>query len=375
MRRIRNALMWLFMLWKRQFKKPDYLILLAVISALAFFLNVFSSDSQGITRVAIYAESGETEAVLRESEKNGTAIKYTYFSSEAEARHAVTNGGYDSAWILSGELDRAARELVLRGTPMATVFQREETVFLRLSREKLYATLYPHVSKALYDSFMHSNFDSPDQTEIDRLYYTQSEGRDIIEIEFNNSDTDPSRLSFLASPLRGLLAVALFLCAYSALMGFKKDREGGMFDRIPLRRIAFVEIAYILISVTNAAVLMLISLKMTGIFTSAALELLLIAVYVLLCTAFCVIMGELTDSIDILGALMPILTIAMLVLCPVFINLVNIPALQMLLPTYHYLNSFRNMSHLLQSVIYLLMSAAIYCIICIVKRITLRMRK
>ncbi|MBO5281172.1 MAG: ABC transporter permease [Clostridia bacterium] len=374
MRKIRRGFVWLFMIWKRMFKKPGYVILLLLIALFSGAFSMFAQQSGELVKIAIFADNDVTENIFRESEKNTTVIKYDYFDSEEKALDAVRLQGYDAAWILNGTLEGSAQEFILSGKPMVQIFEREDTVFLRLARERLYATIYPYVSKALYDGFMAENFADADREVTDTYYYSQSEARPIIEIKFNNSEQSVSDLKLLASPVRGILAVAIFLCAYAALMSFKRDRDDGLFARSPESSLVFVEFAYIFISVFNASILALVSMWLTGIFTTFGTELLLMLVYMILCTVFCIVLGELTESIGTLGGVMPILTLVMLVLCPVFINIANIPQIQLLLPPFYYLSAVRNTEFVLYGLVYVLASAVTYVMIRGVKLILLKIK-
>ncbi len=367
MKKIRRGLVWLFMIWKRMFKKPGYVLLLLAVALLAGSLSVFSQNTGELVRIAIFADLEDTRKLFSESEKSTTVIKYEYFDSESSAIEAVTAQGYDAAWIFSGDLNDAAREFVIRGKPVVRISQREDTVFLRLSRERLYATIYPYISKAVYDGFMAENFPDADREVTDGYYHSQSEARPIIEIKFNNSEQNVSELNLLTSPVRGILAVAVFLCAYAALMSFKKDRDGGLFARSSEEALVYIEAAYIFISVLNAGTLALVSMWLTGIFTTLGNEVLLMLVYMLLCTAFCLALGELTESIGTLGALMPVIALVMLVLCPVFINLANIPQIQLLLPPFYYLSALRSADYILYSLIYLSVTAVLCALLRLVK--------
>ena len=84
--------------------------------------------------------------------------------------------------------------------------------------------------------------------------------------------------------------------------------------------------------------------------------------------------GELTESIGTLGGVMPILTLVMLVLCPVFINIANIPQIQLLLPPFYYLSAVRNTEFVLYGLVYVLASAVAYLMIRGVKMILLRIK-
>ena len=201
MRKIRRGFVWLFMIWKRMLKKPGYVILLLLIALFSGVFSMFAQQSGELVKIAIFSDNDITENIFRESEKNTTVIKYEYFDSEEKALDAVKLQGYDAAWILNGTLEGSAQEFILSGKPMVQIFEREDTVFLRLARERLYATIYPYVSKALYDGFMAENFADADREVTDTYYYSQSEARPIIEIKFNNSEQSVSDLKLLASPV------------------------------------------------------------------------------------------------------------------------------------------------------------------------------
>ena len=177
MKKVRRGLVWLFMIWKRMFKKPGYVLLLLTIALLAISLSIFAQNSGSLVRIAIFADNVETKNVFLESENTTTVIKYEYFESEQSAYDAVTAQGYDAAWILTGDLFDASREFTRNGEPIVRIFQREDTVFLRLSREKLYATIYPYISKAIYDGFMTETFPDADREVTDDYYNRQRHGR------------------------------------------------------------------------------------------------------------------------------------------------------------------------------------------------------
>ena len=374
MKKVRRGLVWLFMIWKRMFKKPGYVLLLLTIALLAISLSVFSQNSGSLVRIAIFADNEETKDVFLESENTTTVIKYEYFESEQSAYDAVTAQGYDAAWILTGDLFDASREFTRNGEPIVRIFQREDTVFLRLSREKLYATIYPYISKAIYDGFMTETFPDADREVTDDYYNRQSEARPIFEVKFNNSEQKISDLDILSSPIRGILAVAVFLCSYAAVMSFKKDRDGGLFSRSPEGCLIYIEAAYILISTLNAGFIALVCMWLTGIFIGVGIEILLMTVYVMLCTASCIVIGELTERLGVMGALIPILAILMLVICPVFINIVHLPQIQLLLPPFYYLSAIQNGDYIAYSVIYIISAVVVYALIRLMKYVILHFK-
>ncbi len=350
MKSIRKGFMWFFMLNKRLYKKPSFIVIIALVACLAALLGVVSRKDTDILRIAVYAKEPLPDELLNEMNDTDSIISFTFFDSKEQAVEQATKQSMDSVWVFEKDIYTASVQFIREQKPIVTVIQPEDTVFLRLAREKLFATIYPYVSRAFYHEYMQDNFQNPDTAVLDKFFDERDSDRKIIDIRYSNSDSPVELTNYIASPIRGLLAIAVFLCAYAALMGFKQDEKRGMFARIKREKMVFVSLACVFIATLNAGLLTLVSVKLCGIDTELLKEAGLMFMYVIMCTLFCTLIGEFTSKTNALAAIMPVVVIVMLVLCPVFISFNN--PIQKLLPTYYYLQSFGRNTVLIKSFIY-----------------------
>lgn len=335
MNTFKKYLLWLCMLNKRLYKKPSFIAILVGIVIMSLFLSFFSG-SDDILRIAVCSDGGDVSDFVESLQSEDSIIRYELFPSKEGALHALQYKGYDSVWILPEDIPEASKRYAEDGGRIAEVIQCDDSVFLRLAREKLYASLYPYIAKAVYNDFISDNFISADD-DMDEFYNSRDRRGEIVNISFLNSSDIPSDANLLRAPMRGMLAVAVFLCAYSALMNFKKDRISGIYARVREDRLIYLEMLNVFIASANSALVSLIAFAVGGVFTSFASEVLAMIFYLMMCVMFCALLGELVPSVNILGALMPVIIIIMLAICPIFFNMNGMRILQLAMPPYYYL--------------------------------------
>ncbi len=363
MSNFKKSLLWLYMLNKRLYKKPSFVIILAGIVLLGAAFSYFAGDDSTILRIAVCGDGEYISDFVSDLKSEESIIAYKLFKSENEAMEAIENGACDCVWVLPTDISSAAKAYAERGEVIAELIQREDTVFLRLARERLYAALYPYISKAVYTDFINDSFGAVNKDDTDKFYNEMHTRGDIVNISFINSADTVEDISLVLSPIRGILAIAIFLCAYSALMNYKKDRISGMYSRINENRHSYIAMLNIFLASANAGACVLISLGVSKIFGTFSAEILAMLIYILMCVLFCTLIGELVSSVNILGALMPVFSIMMLALCPIFINVKRMHALQLVLPPYYYLMSHTDSRYLLYGVFYIfVLYALIYAI-------------
>ncbi len=352
MSKTRKAFMWLYCFSKRLYKKPGFIITLLLIALLCGTLSFFSKEDNHMVRIAVYSKYSLPKDIHDALNDKSSCIGFEICNSKQQALEAVQNRGLDAAWIFDEPIQNAVQQYALKAQPIAVAFQREDTVFLRLAREKLYTLLYPHISREIYYSFMEEKFSETSKKDLDVFYNQNASQQPLVNVTLLNSDSTAQDLNYVLAPIRGLLGIAVFICAFCALIGFKKDVKGGLFARVPQNRLIYVEIICILIPSINAGVFVLLSLYISGLFTALTYELLYMAILILTSTALCTLLGEAAVKINALCAMLPIVSIAMLVLCPVFFNTNKAHELQLLMPPYYYLSALRNPLYLFYGFIF-----------------------
>lgn len=353
MNTFKKSLLWLCMLNKRLYKKPSFIAILVGIVILSLGLSFFAGGEDAVLRIAVCSDGGDVSEFVESLKSEESIIQYELFPSRNDALHALQYKGYDSVWVLPDDISESAKRYAGGKGRIAEVIQRDDSVFLRLAREKLYASLYPYIAKAVYNDFISDSFVSADDKSMDEFYDSRDKRGEIVNINFLNSSDTPSDTNLLFAPLRGMLAVAVFLCAYSALMNFKKDRISGMYARVREERHIYLEMIGIFLASANSALVSLIAFAFCGVFTSLASEILAMILYLLMCVMFCALLGELVHSVNVLGAIMPVVIIMMLAICPIFFNMSSMSVLQLALPPYYYLMMFAGSKFFAYSAVYI----------------------
>lgn len=362
MKTSRRVLMWLVMLNKRLYKKPGFIVILVLVPILTAVMAVTSSDDSGILNIALYKQdAGDliSSRITNRLMNEDSIVNYALYTSEEEAMSAVRNGKADALWIFPADMQGRINGFVKRNTPIIRMVEREDNVFMKLARETLYSKLFRYISPALYKNYMYGKLgDDADERKLDRFYEDAFVMDNLVDVSFSNSEQNPSEVNYLTGPIRGIAAGMILLCALAAVIYFKQDKARGLFALMPSALHPAVELASVFIAALNAAVMALLSLLIAGLFTVPWAEIAFMVLYVLMCSVFGVFIGELFGSVSMIGALLPVITLLTLVLCPVFINVRGFGFIQMLLPAYHYLNAFSRPASLLYSLLYIAIGAA-----------------
>lgn len=369
MKQIKRLLLWYTLLTKRLLKRPAYLAVLLLAPLLTIAVTLSAGGDSGVVTIAVASED-PADPVAEETTQRLLIVKsilrFAPYADAAEAREAVETGRADAAWIFRAnateELERYAEKG--RGS-IVTVIEREDNVFLKLAREKLYAALYPRLSYTVFSRFVRRLPDVPElPEEALAQYYDSGTMKDgIVRIVYADGGTLENADSYLIAPLRGLLSLLIVLGGFaSGMYCFREEREEtyvwlseGKRRLLPL----FIHLTAIL--PVGAAVL--VSLYVAGVGTWLPHELLLLLCFSVASAAFCELVRSLCGNEAQLGALIPILTVAMLVLCPVFLDFKLLRPLQYLLPPFYYLNGVYHPSYLPAMALYAGVTAALALVV------------
>ena len=356
---------WL-LLNKRLLKKPVFVAILLLVPLLVSALAITGRNQQsGVLTVALAcvdnADPLATE-ITNDLVNTPSLIRFVSCATPTEASEMVQSGRADAAWIfpsnMQEKVNRFAAYTSARNA-FITVIQRENSVLLQLSHEKLGAALFAHCSQGLYLDFVRDNFIITEEMTDQQLlaYYDaiEADGEHLFNFTYPAGDSDTAQTqsqNYLLSPMRGLLAILILLSGLAVSLYYAQDRSDGKFDWLPSKRRALFAMGYHMTAVINIAVAALITLFITGLNVSLSRELCAMLLYVIITMGFCLVVRLLLWDIRVIGASLPVIVIASVALCPVFFRIVSIPAVQNLLPTYHYLTAIYDANALLRMLIY-----------------------
>jgi len=203
----------------------------------------------------------------------------------------------------------------------------------------------------------------PDDKLKDYYYMFESEGEDLFEFSYANSDSsaeDATKAGYLMMPVRGLIALMLFLSGLAAAMFYNEDDKNGMFAWIGERLKPLAAVVFHIIPILLTAVSMIISLYFSGLWIGFFREALILLLYVISTTMFCMLIRLVFKSNKVIGAATPIMMLLLMIICPVFIDIQLFRPIQNLLPTFQYLSAVHNDSYIFGMLIHTFICSAVY---------------
>jgi len=336
---------------KRLLKKPSFLVILLLVPVLVLLLGAATKGDSGVLTVAVAMQDENdptANAIVSSLMEDGGLIRFIDAASPKEAQALLEQGKADAAWIFPEDMQEKIDTFAAfpnERNGFVAVLQREESVFLRLACEKLNCALYPYLSLALCENYVYTNILTVDKLSKEQLkeYYdaVNAEGEDLFAYVYANGDTpeDTEKANYLLSPVRGLLAVMLTLGGLAAAIFYAQDEAGGVFDRLPRGKRFLFSVVDPALAVTDVAIVVFAALGLAGLLLDMWYEVAVLLLYGVITVGFCVGLRLLLGNSRILAAITPAIAAAMTVLCPIFINPPELPALQYLLPPYHYLRA------------------------------------
>ena len=342
---IRRFFLWYGLLSKRLLRRPGYLAVLLLIPLFALALALFSRQESGVVTVALCLEEPADAAARTTAERllNAESIlRCSAYPDPEAAREAVRSGQADAAWILPADLEKRLDFFARYGSGGSiTVVEREENVFLMLAREKLYAALYPELSFSVFRNFLVNELgaDALPEEALRGAYAGRFTAEELIRFTYvDGSEIEPGR-RYLTAPLRGILALLLLLCGLaSGMYCYREEREESfVWLSRPKRRL--LPLLCHLTAMVPAALAVLAALYLSGLWLGLGREAVMMLLYLPCCVLFCEVLRCLSPREEHYGALIPILAVAVLVLCPVFVDLQLPLPFRALLPTSYYLKA------------------------------------
>jgi len=354
---------------KRLLKKPSFLVILLLVPILVLLLGAAAREGSGMLTVALAMQDKNvptTNAIVSELLGDSGLVHFIDAGSPKTAQALLEQGKADAAWIFPEEMQKkidAFAAFPNERNGFVAVIQREESVFLRLSHEKLNRVLYPYLSLALCENYVYKNILTVDTLSKEQLksYYdaVNAEGEDLFAFVYANGETpaDTENANYLLSPVRGLLAVMLVLGGLAAVIFYMQDEAAGVFDRLPRGKRFWFSVGYPAVAVVDMALAVFAALGLAGLLLDVWYEAAVLLLYGIISAGFCMGLRLLLPDGRILAVAMPVLAAAMIVLCPIFINPPTLPVLQYLLPSYHYLNAVYEPKYIGHMAVY---AAAVY---------------
>lgn len=350
------------LLQKRLLKKNSFLFMLCLAPLLAAGVGRLSEEPAGIATIALYLPERDASAQeIADRLLDGRGVlRYLSCGDEEKARTLVETGEADAAWIFSEDLSERLEELgnKQRVRPVVTVVERKDSVPLILGREILSSAIYPSFSYRVYAGYVRDELGLAEMAdeELRRVYDSVAVEGSLFQMVYpDETPGEAEDFTYVQAPLRGILAIWFTFVGLAAALCFMQDEYRGVYGRLPVSKrlsVSYIAGAAFLL---DAAVVLLLSCKLAGVFTNWKREVVSCAVFAVCVLAFANLLRMLCRTPRRLGMVFLPLLAAMLALCPVFLNLQYFRAGKLLLPPWYYLQSIHNTRYLYEMSVYTVM--------------------
>ncbi|MBP5288459.1 MAG: hypothetical protein J6Z79_01120 [Clostridia bacterium] len=354
-----RAWTWCVLLHKRILKKPAFLAILALTPLLALGLSLSAKSNNGMMTAAIWWDSSDAYAAAFGEEclaKNGV-IRTVRCDTPEQARRMLENGDATVVWLLSEDFESHLQNFVKgKGdSVIMTIVLREQNAVSDLTRDRLFAMLFPRLSYTLFrERVMAMNPDPvPTEEELRANYLNTADSSDLIQfLDVRGETVQVER--FLLSPVRGILSLLIVEGGIAAAIFCAEDEKTGVYGGLPRGRQIPAKLLSILLPMADLSLAAILSLWITGLLTNLFYELILHLLFLLAAGGFCLVLLALLRDPRRLALAAFLTAIATLALTPVFVDVGGLDYLSALLPTYHYLRGVNIPSTLPMMLLYAL---------------------
>lgn len=353
---MKRFLIWQYMLNKRLLHKKEFIILLCLIPLLVWGITLVSKEESSVVTVALSIEDSEDELankIVDEMMLEDSIIRFVSMDSEA-CYEAVRAGKVDCAWIFREDFqEKLITTFSGRGEeiPPVYVVVQEDNVALKLSRTKLYGYIFPHLAFLLGQDFLETEVMEGQEVsseELQRYFDENVVEQGIIQIAYLSKDDiladvdvtdreDEKPVSYLMTPIRGMLLVLLIVAGLVVTLYYMQDEERGMFAWIPVHKRRGLFYSYLLGALADTALVVMLGFFISDGKLISLREFGILLLYIPVTATFCEVVKNLIRSKERLAKWIPLLAIAMLGLCPVFLDLGSGFAAQYVFPATYYL--------------------------------------
>ncbi|MDE7248063.1 MAG: hypothetical protein K2N43_09275, partial [Lachnospiraceae bacterium] len=221
-------------------------------------------------------------------------------------------------------------------------------------REILSAAVYPSFSYAVYEGYVRGDLGMEmSEEELRAVYERVSVEGSLFQMVYpDQTPGEAEDYSYVQAPLRGIFAIWLTFCGLASALWFMQDEERGVYGKMAGRKRLFASYRACAVFLADAALILLLSVKLSGVFTDWRREAACCVVFAACVTAFANLLRLLCRTPQRLGTALLPLGAVMLALCPVFVNLQHFRAGKLLLPPWYYLQAIHNNHYLYLMAVY-----------------------
>lgn len=356
---------WYILLNKRLLKRYSFILMLVLLPLLLFGLKSVSKEESGILHIALVLEENSyiNNEIKKELTDKESIILIKEERSKDEALSMLKSGKFDAVWILPKNIEEKINKYLSKGDYLIEVYEKENSTILNLAREKLYKAVNPFISYQVYEKYMHKLLSYNElndgekkaiDTDLKKYYNKQDIDKNLLKFAYIDGDEyveKQDKKTYLLSPVRGLVAMWLVLCAMAVNIYFLQDEKSGLFVWIDRKSRWLFSLAYQFAIMFNLALFSALILWLMKMGEGGLRQLLAMGLLLVSAIAFTSLLRLVFRNMNILISLIPIMLLYLLISAPIFID-IGYKGIQGLSPIYYYLNLVYDISYLLPYTLY-----------------------
>lgn len=351
---------WILFMCKRLLKRPSFVIILCLLPCLLFSYRYLISEESGAVRVGLYFEDTEAElsGELREALLANDIFAEFYVCQESEELYLdVAAGRAECGYVFPADLPE--RFLQRDWEAAVTLVVSDNSRYADYISEAVYARLFFFLADELVTDYLATHVDFGGGREEIELFiaeqYRQAASSADSIFEFHYVDGSTGEIqeqkgekdadhNYLTKPIRGTVALFVLLAGLAGLVFWFQDEREGRFAAFAYYKRPVLSLGSLLLPVLLGGVVGLLCLELSGVAAVLWRELAAMLLYCLLVTAFCNLLRLMVPSVNAVCAMIPILSIASYLCCPVIMDIKTfVPALAYIRPILvvdYYLETF-----------------------------------
>lgn len=345
MKKIKLFLTLSYMLFKRLFKNPIFVISLFSIPLLACALNKSANTDESVLKIGLYAEDSEHNSLANKiieefTKRNEKTFSFLEYKDKKEMKRSIINDDITCGITFEKNLDKALLDFSdgkyynekTNNCPISISYRDvyEKSANLVLCKEAFFSKIYDVYSEAVMLVFAKDSLNI-NQDELNKLRDLRNE-QNVVENFFtftyangvkNEILSGEESDSYLLLPLRGLIFALILLCAMCGGILYLHDEERGFFKNVKYQNRFIYNISYVFVPTLLSTICGFTGLFIGNVADSFLRELRLMILYSILIMAICFIFIHLTRSLNLYVSILPLYIISNIILCPVFINIAD----------------------------------------------------
>ncbi|HAN50480.1 MAG TPA: hypothetical protein DCP96_02120 [Lachnospiraceae bacterium] len=334
---------------KRLFHKWTFLVVLLILPLFIWMIRGLSKDSASVFRVDYYSSQdiALVKSIVKGFDEYKDIIVFRRADSQEQAKLDVESGRCDAAWIFADDIEDKVKAMVedRQLDSVVEIYQREDGLLLRLTREFLNDSIFPRVAYESYVDFVRHDLKISEKKisdqELSNLFDEYHFDDKMFEMGYVDGGKGEDS-NYLLAPIRGIMAVWLTICSFLAQIYYMQDEKKGLYNLIPLRQRPAWAAALQSVLMVDCSIAFLVAIGIAGVFTNWRTELICLILYAIASLILANVVRILCGShVDVLCASMAMIVIIMLVLSPVFIS-INAGVVNRLLPSNLYLRGIHS---------------------------------